>query len=223
MRVTLRLSLVALAATAVLAAAVGASFANNLSVSNQNFRVTWHPLEFREPGSLAVRCDITMEGSFHSATIPKVARSLIGYVTRALVNQNTCRTNLGTAAHAIPWNGSEVILGATINQSLPWHVTYENFEGVLPNITGIGLLLSGVRFTLEVPGTSCLASYGRAETNLTGTVSVTTREADRLIPGSVRAPRQELIRGTCPPEGSFVGNGVLTVLGATTRIRVTLI
>jgi len=224
MRLTLRIILVSLAVTVALASALSAASARNLQVSNRFFRVTWNPLEFREPAGLAVRCQITMEGSFHESTIAKVERTLIGHITRANVAQETCRTSLGTAAHAIPWNGSERILGATIAQSLPWHVTYEAFRGTLPNISGVVLLLRNVRFTLEVPITGCLASYGRAETNLRGIVNVVGGEATTLTPeANPRAPRQENIAGECPTEGAFSGNGTVTVLNSTTRIRVTLI
>jgi len=224
MRFTLKVTLVALAAAAVLAGAVGGASASRLSVSNQNFRVVWAPLEFQEPGGLGIRCNITMEGSFHTRTIAKVARSLIGFITRANVAQETCRDNLfGFAARAIAWNGTETSLGSTIPQSLPWHVTYESFSGTLPAITGVRLLLRGVRFTLEIPARSCLASYGTPETNLEGTVNISSGEATTLTPGATAAPRQELIRGECPTSGRFGGNGTITLLGAATRIRITLI
>jgi len=224
MRFTIRLALVALAATAVLATAVGGASARNLSVSNTRFRIAWAPLSFNEPGGLGVRCNITMEGSFHTATIAKVERSLIGFVTRARVAQETCRTSLFTTARAIPWNGEEVILGATIGQSLPWHVTYEAFRGTLPNITGVVLLLRGVRFRLEIPATGCLGDYGAAETNLRGIVNIVSREATTLTPeANPAAPLINEIEEECPATGTFSGNGTVTLQGTTSRIRVTLI
>jgi len=224
MRLTLKLGLAALLAASVMATAVGIASARNLSVSNQNFRIVWTPLEFNAPEGTRVRCNVTMDGTFHTRTIAKVANALLGYVTRAIVEQPSCRESVfNTAVRAIPWNGTETSLGATIANSLPWHVTYLTFTGTLPNISGVGLLLHRVRFTLEIPLTSCLASYGRDDTRLTGTVNLSSGVATTLTPGTNRAPRFQLIRGTCPPEGSFSGPGAITLFNNTSRITVTLI
>jgi len=219
-----KLTVVALTATIILATAVAGASARNLSVSNARFRIAWAPLSLNEPGGLGLRCNTTMEGSFHTATIAKVARSLIGFVTRLRVAQETCRTSLFTSARVIPWNGEEVSLGATIGQSLPWHITYEAFRGTLPTITGVVLLLRGMRLRIETPATGCLGDYGRAETNLRFIMNVFNGEATTLTPEpNPTIPLLHEIIPECPVSLGLSGNGTITLLGTTSRIRVTLI
>ncbi len=88
MRHYARLITLAAATVIVLAAAVGSASAGHLSVSNQNIRVTWSALEFAAGGT-AIRCGLTLEGSFHSRTITKVEKTLIGYITTA-ISQRPC-------------------------------------------------------------------------------------------------------------------------------------
>jgi hypothetical protein len=215
----------ALLAGVSLACAVTGSSARNLAMSNQTFRSTWAPISFTEPSGFAViRCHLTLEGSFHSRTIPKVARLLIGNITRVAVNQSTCREDIfGSPARLIPWNGVETSLGTTIGQSLPWHLTYEGFTGTLPNIVGITVLLSGVKFNLEVPLTSCLATYGGSTTNWKRTINLSSGVATTVTPGRETITRSALIRGECPMSLGFANNGTITLLNSTTRITITLI
>lgn len=70
-----------------------------------------------------------MEGTFHYRTIVKVERSLIGYVTRAIFGR-PC-TGFGEMWE---YNGTEGSLTSNVN-SLPWHFTYDGFNGTLPNIS----------------------------------------------------------------------------------------
>src|SRR5438270_9952949 len=114
-----KLLIAVFSATVMMALAVSSASAAHLSTGNQNFRTVYTSLNFAEPSGFfgTISCRVTMEGSFHSATIAKVIGSLIGYVTRA-----TAATCTGG--------------GATINQpSLPWHVRYGGFTGTLPSIT----------------------------------------------------------------------------------------
>ena len=202
----LRTLIAALTATILLAAATNAATARSLSISNQNVRGTWSSLEFNG-GSVIFRCRVTLEGSFHTRTVAKVARSLVGAVTRATVDEANCT------------NGN----GRPRNETLPWHITYEGFTGTLPNISGVFLLLSRFRFTLTVPGL-CTADYGTATDNITGRVNLSGGEITSLEPVAGRN-RATLHSGGafCPGSGTFGGSGTVTLLGTTTRIRVTLI
>src|SRR5215213_6862405 len=83
-----RHALTALAVTLLLACFVSSASAGRLSTSNQNIRVTWGALSFG--GFSIIRCPITIEGSFHTRSIAKVARSLIGLINAANVRQESC-------------------------------------------------------------------------------------------------------------------------------------
>jgi hypothetical protein len=207
MRTRSKLILAGLAATLLMSLAVSTASANRLSISNKNFRVVWTALQFtNEAGEPLLTCPVTLEGSFHSATIRKVEGALIGHVSRASVTSTSCR------------GGS-----ATVNQaSLPWHLTYVGFIGRLPRIEFLILLLKGVNFTVEVLGQKC--GYGRPEDNAKGSATVepggaiTTLEADTTI-------RLTKLSGgfLCPATGGFAGQGTVTLLGNTTKITIRLI
>jgi hypothetical protein len=106
MRTSARLGLTALLAALLLSAAVSTASARNLEQSNQNIRVTYSRIEFQSP-LVTIRCNLTLEGSFHSRTIPKRERLLVGAITRATIQNTNCT------------NGTMVVL------RLPWHITYE--------------------------------------------------------------------------------------------------
>ncbi|HZV73605.1 MAG TPA: hypothetical protein VFF79_07815 [Conexibacter sp.] len=209
-----KLTLAALTATLLMALAVNTASANNISVSNQFFRVVWSPLNFiGEGSSVRTTCDVTLEGSFHSRTIVKTIGSLIGYVTRAIFGG--CTEN------------SSTVLTAT----LPWHLTYEGFSGRLPNITRLRLLLRHMAYVQSIFGglVECLyADAGRnAEENAAGELLLTGSSANELAADpSIRVP---FVRGSgltenCPMRVGFTGTGQVTLLGSTsTRITVTLI
>ncbi|HZV73602.1 MAG TPA: hypothetical protein VFF79_07800 [Conexibacter sp.] len=191
-----------------MALAVGTATANNLSYSNQAFRITWTSLTFSESGgSLPITCPVTLEGSFHSATFAKVLGSLVAYITRAVVNDPGC-----TEGHA-----------TILSESLPWHVVYEGFTGTLPAIAAVRHYLIGAAFQIE-PGLGivCLAR--------SSTRSPAAGNASREAGGAITALRADPtlaipVTGTaCPEAGIFSGSGEVFVLGSTTtRVRLTLI
>ena len=199
-----KLLLAALAATALLGVMVSNASAGRLSVNEQGFRITWAELNFTEAiFRVGVHCPVTLEGTFHYRTIVKAIGSLIGYVTRAIVDNVACR-----GGHA-----------TVLTETLPWHVTYEGFNGTLPSITGIITLLAEPAFRLEIPliGLNCLS---RA-TNIRGTITG-TREAG----GAFKAERLTPGRETIPcggVNGTFEGTGTVTRLGSVERPLVTLI
>ncbi|HEU4702478.1 MAG TPA: hypothetical protein VFS37_08355 [Conexibacter sp.] len=202
-------------AALLLSAAVGTASARNLSVSNGNIRVTWSNLEFAS--TVTVRCQITLEGSFHRNTIVKEEGTLIGAVSRATVKTESC-TNARAST-----------------EGLPWHITYEAFEGTLPAITDVFLLLERFLFRLaRVLGTTAECRYGDELDNITGQATLNgAREVTNLIPitgrntATLLEARGETALIRCPIEGvmqAASNDGIVRLLtGTTTRIRVTLI
>lgn len=216
-----KLALSTVAASLLLAAVVSTASAGRLSVSNQNIRATWASIEFNAEGLAVIRCPLTLEGSFHTRTIAKTARALIGAVTRAIVNQAGCSNGIGA-----PFNGTERYNGTTTPNTLPWHITYESFTGTLPNITAINLLLSRFRFGLRDSAGLCTGQYGTATDNITAAAN---REAaggiTTLVPvaGRNNATLERRDGGIFCPNGRLVGTGNVTLLGTAARITVTLI
>ncbi|HKG39685.1 MAG TPA: hypothetical protein VKB25_11895 [Conexibacter sp.] len=223
MRTSVKLILAALAASVLLSAAIGTASARSLSITNQNFRITWASLEFVSAST--VRCAVTLEGSFHTRTIAKVARSLIGYITRAIVNR-PCIEGTGSA-----FNGVERYNGTTPANTLPWHVTYEGFTGTLPAIATVLVLLANTRFGIEALG--CAVQVGEASDNITGSgareagggLTTLTPVEGRNIATVIRTDRDPF--GLCPRPGNrtgrLVGPGNVFLLGTNTRISVSLI
>jgi len=208
MRTRSKLILAGLSAALLMSLAVGSAQANRLSTTNKNWRAVWSRLVFQNGTSNLVTCPVTMEGSFHSATIRKVLGALIGYVTRATAGR--------------PCSGG----AATVNQaSLPWHVTYEGFETALPNITEIFLLLRNVNFTVEVLGARCV--YGRNEENLNGVARRNTANGEITLEDETGAEGilTKISGGfLCPGTGRFSQTSEpVTGLGSATRISVSLI
>jgi hypothetical protein len=150
---TSRLWLASMAAAALLGALTTTSSARNLSVSSQVFRVPFREVRF-EAAFGNSPCQLTLEGSFHTRTLPKVASSLIGYVTAAKVGP----CPVGTVT--------------ILQETLPWHAQYVSFSGVLPNIAVLNTNIIGwaVRYR-ETFGITCLArSTAAAPVRLTYTL-----------------------------------------------------
>jgi hypothetical protein len=201
-------ALVALAATLAMAVAVSSASANRLSISNPKFRITWTTLEFIiGTGATFVRCGVTLEGSFHSATIRKIIGALLGNVTRAVVRSEACT---GGRARFLP-------------ESLPWHVAYNGFTGMLPNITSFTTAFKGVRFELFALGISCLYADN-------GTLSISgsflpeaSRIPEFIFEPEAQIPRFSGNRELCGPTAGLQEDGQVFLLGNTSRISLTLI
>jgi hypothetical protein len=202
MRTRSKLLFAALTSALVLAAVVGSASANRLSQNEQGFRVTYSPLTFTPSFGTAARCRVTLEGSFHSRTISKVAGALIGFVSRASVGpceSGNARVNLET---------------------LPWHIQYATFEGTLPAIASITQNLIRPSFTIqgEIFGLRVNCRYTTPSQG-----GINTRESRGAITsqnpdGTVTTSET----GGCPT-GTQSGIGTVTGLGNTTPIVVTLI
>lgn len=223
MRKSVKLILTGLAASLLLAAMVSSATASRLSTSNQNIRATWTSLEFAS--AVVVRCPVTLEGSFHTRTIAKVARSLIGAITKAVVNRERCTNGTGST-----FNGVERYNGTTTPNTLSWHLTYESFRGTLPSIESIRVLLQRFRFGIEAIG--CAVQVGAETDNVSadaalgagGAITSLTPTAGRNTATIIRTDRDVL--GACPRPGNpgTLGSaGQVMLLGTTTRISITLI
>jgi hypothetical protein len=211
--------LAGLTAALLMGLAVSAT-ASRLSISNTRFRITWNEVRFGA-GEVAIQqtCRLTLEGSFHSATIRKTPGGVIGAVTRAMFTSENCRSNNFTAGVTV------------LSEALPWHLTYERFAGVLPTITELTVLLRGYawRFHDFLGLGFCLyRDEGRPEENLAGAISrdITTGALSTITLESGR--RIRLFRGiplpeSCVPTWEWTGNGQMFLLGNTSRISVTLI
>jgi hypothetical protein len=218
MHTVLKTLLYTLIAATALAAAVTTASANNISVTNQNIRATWSSLEF-SGGGLTVRCPVTMEGRFHEVTIRKVRGSLAGAITRAFIK----RPCTGGSAWAHSGEPNEV-LGGTFASTLPWHFTYEGFEGRLPAISSFIQLLTRMTYTIRatVFGITLLCDYLTSETrNARGRIAVGAGGDTTTIVASSDSI-SSTSGGACPA-GTFSGNGNVMLLGNTTHISVRLI
>lgn len=202
MRTSIKLGLMALAASLMLAAVVSTATANRISVSNRNIRSVFRELTLSaEGGGTEIICPVTLEGTFHSNTIVKTVGSLIGYVTRAIVQTDRCN-GFGKAR--------------VNNASLPWHLKYEGFLEVLPNPI-LRITLVNAEFTVEpILGANCVYR-GNARGRISRTATNTILTADETL-GIAR------IAGTvCPNPGFFSGTAPVTLLGTNTLILTSLI
>lgn len=196
-----------LVAGIALGACVGGASANRLSLSSTTWRAVFSE-PVGEPPIHVIACAATFEGSFHSATLAKTISSLIGYITRAAIREETCR-------------GGHL---RALRETLPWHLRYEGFEGTLPIIRAIAAAAIGVAILAEFaafPGSSCLIRSSAEEpVHIIFPRNTTTGVI------SFRFDETRFIRttGICPESflGLF-GTTLLTVLGTTADITMTLI
>jgi hypothetical protein len=195
-----KLLLAVVGATVLLGALVSTASAGRLSSSSSTLRATFREVRFAGGFGTTI-CAVTLEGSLHSRTIAKVANALIGYITRAALGSCT--------------QGSATIL----TETLPWHVRYVGFTGTLPNIGSLITSVSRASFQIREPvfGITCLA----ASTDARPTTGTYTREAGGALTTAVITGR---VPTNCGTEGTLEGtSNSLTVLGAATRITLTLI
>jgi hypothetical protein len=133
MRHRSKLLLAGLTAALAFGALISTSSANRLARSHRGWRVT---IKQKFIGFATVECRVTLGGSFHSRTISKILEALIGYVTRVTVDETRCT------------NGS----ARTFTETLPWHLRYGGFEGVLPIIVSRDLRYVGAAWLVQVGG-----------------------------------------------------------------------
>jgi len=176
------------AALLIVSATAGA---RNLSISSQFWRSVYRPLRFVSAGITITSCDVTLEGSFHYRTSNKTLEALVGHITRAAIG--ACAT------------GSATVLTA----SLPWHIRYLGFTGVLPDITGVRDETIGVSFRIHerVFGTECLAT-STTEQPIIGTARLAEGGGSRTVIGYTADPTARIRCGII--EGGFEGTAAVT-------------
>jgi hypothetical protein len=149
-----KLLFAAAVATALFSMLVGSASARNISFSHQSLRATWTRMDYTG-GFGTVECEVVISGTVHTRTFAKVVNSLVGYMTSATVNR--CARG-----------------GASIlRETLPWHVTYRGFTGVLPNITSgtVNVIGASWRIRESAFGVTCLSRTTTA-TPAIGTANV---------------------------------------------------
>jgi hypothetical protein len=219
MRTRSKLILAALTASLLMGLAVSSASAGRLSTTNTRFRVTWENLIFKDinAGGLQQTCRVTLEGSFHSATIRKLPGTLIGAITRGIVDSNNCRGSL------------EPHRATILQETLPWHLTYESFRGTLPNIESVTVLLRRYEFQISATfiGATITCRYldaGLPEENQAGQITrLAGGELTELRTVAGRRASKLIGPEVCPNFGTLEGTGQVFLLGNTTRIRITLI
>lgn len=210
MRTSAKLALTALIAALLLASVLSTASAGRLSFNTQNIRTTWSRIEF-QTAVVTVRCPVTLEGSFHSRTFPKIERLLIGAVTRLVIKGESC-TN-----------------GSAVARALPWHLTYDSFAGTLPDITSVRLLIERFVFEIITLGRTC--KYGTAADNVVYSAGI---NGERLVTQLTPAPPRNvahLLEGPvvfpgCPSAGELVteaSDGQTRILNTGGFIKLTLI
>ncbi len=198
-----KLLLAALTATAIFGVVVSSASANRLSVNESGWRVTWTSLEWRESiFGIGFRCPVTMEGSFHSATISKVTGGLIGNTTRVAIGTPSC-----TGGHM-----------TMLTERLPWAISYQGFTGRLPNIESLKILLIRPAFKLEIADiVNCLSEPSRINAIIRGRI-----EASGSFKPETLSPEREVTR--CGELNLvFSGTGTVTKRGSTERFLIRLI
>lgn len=208
MRYSTRLALAVLAAGCMLLALSGAAGANRLSLTNQSIRWTFAEYSDTNAG-IRISCEVTLEGSLHSASFAKVSGALIGYVNRASV-RSPCRGEWGDMHF--------------LTETLPWHMRYHAFAGTLPAITsatvdlvgwawnypGLGMGPCLYRSTPENPARWIL---GRERNGAITSVTADSTIAVRLFSGEL----------SCASTINYEGTGSMTVAGSSTLVTLTLI
>jgi hypothetical protein len=221
MHPSVKLTLAALAAALLLSVIVSAATARSLSTSEQNIRATWSSLEF-SAAEVTVRCPMTLEGSFHTRTIVKIAGDLVGGDPGAVIAQTAC-----TGGTISTFNGIERYNGTTTPRTIPWHDVYVGFSGTLPRIeieiSGIGRFRFGFR---DASGL-CTGQYG-SESDLiqTGLAREAGGAITEISPVAGHNTATLIRRDGglfCPNSITVSGRGSFMRRGATTRITLTLI
>ena len=205
-----KLILVSFVAAVALAALVGTASAQRFETSSTTVRATFPRLRFSTEvgvGGPEATCPVTLEGSFHSRTIVKTGESLVGYLTRAIINEPRCTLNGGVEAVSIQ------------QASLPWHIRYESFVGSLPNITRVNLRVSSMGLTIRVSGVNCLIKSTVARPVRGSATRNTTTNQITSISVNTEAPIPRF-EGSflCPTEGIFQGEAAIRVLGSSTTL-----
>lgn len=222
----------ALAAIVALGAAVGTAQARNFSIrgAERGVRFTWPAFRAVIFTGITIRtgyltdCPVTLEGSFHTATVAKINRWLLGYVNSASVAEASCRGVIGPEE----FNGGQPfpVKLRVLRETLPWHVQYLSFAGTLPAITSTRVQFVGAAFEVYelVSRGWCLYRSGSA-TPMPYTLTLGAgREVTSVRPDASPTPLPLFAAGALCESGgmAYSGDGALSSPSGT-RISITLI
>lgn len=211
--------MLALLGGAVLFAASANAAATRLSISERSFKVVWTPMTAglvpnmgEGGGEVLISCNVTMEGSFHSSTIAKVAGSLVGSVTGATVDARSCSERGGLG-------GSFSFLSGT----LPWHIAYKSFSGTLPLIESVRVSFLGMGLGITASLLNCLTRSTAANPagwvltrEVRGPITGFAADAGIILPALTGLGCERW-------HGVYMGNGRLTRPEGATLLTLTLI
>jgi hypothetical protein len=199
----IRRTLLAIVGAAILLGALaGAASAGRLSTSEQRLRGVFRSMEFGLP-SVTVRCEVTVEGTFHERTAIKDLGTLMGYITR---------TTLGACS-----SGAATIL----TETLPWHIRYSGFEGALPEITSIIAHIVGAALRVTGGGVNCLA---RSTATRPGIVNLHRDPVTHAITEASMGGRITTGAECLGAEGAFRSDsGSVTVSNSSSTVSISLI
>ena len=138
--------------------------------------------------------------------------SRIRAVTRAAVNQAAC-----TGGRGAVFNGTEPYNGTTSPNTLPWHVQYETFEGILPNITAVNIILSRFRFGITVAGI-CTGQFGSATDAISERLAIGVGGVSTTVTPVEGRNTATLIR----TDGGICGNGRMRNVGELFQLNTTI-
>lgn len=167
--------------------------ANRLGFSSTTFRIT-SGAGIREGD---VICPLTLEGSFHSNTFTKTLGSLIGYITRAALEEERCSG--GRARY--------------LRETLPWHIQYAGFSGFLPNIASITTHVIGLGILITRSGVSCLYTTSMEKPG----VLIWNRELEGGAIRSIRWSEEENIPSN-ERENIFCRANPISLIGFSERV-----
>ena len=192
-----KLLLAGLAAALALSTATGAASAGKLSVNAQRLRIGWTPITILTSTAF-IRCNATLEQSFHSGTIHKTVGALGGF------------------AYLAEWR---VCSGGNVRIrfiTLPWHVRYLSFTGTLPSITGLRYGLVNLGLEVETGGVTCSLTSTAARpavfiANVGAGGEVRSVRADE----TARIPLEGEFLCLFAGEASLSGSGTATRAGTT--------
>lgn len=188
MRLRIKATLVAACSALIMTLAAPVALADLIGVSEEQIRMSIAELTFGDGGTSLI-CPATLEGELHETTFEKEEGSPIGYITEAAFAEGSC-TGIGT------WSVN--------SETLPWSISFLYWEGTLPSIDTVGLLLEDFDFTMSILGGLVHCRYaGPAEGFVEVAASEFVFEQGLSIP---------LVSGggLCPSEGEFFGEGDLT-------------
>ncbi len=200
------LTLAGIAAILAMALSINTASANRLSLSHLTTRAIFNPIEFRG-GVGAWSCRLTLEQSFHSATITKTVGALLGYVTGATIQR--------------PCSAGEITI---LSETLPWHLQYGGFTGTLPQFRGLILNMLGLAFRVNesVFGISCLARSTQERPFVSIAEGIEwERHGNGIIRTLVADQSKEIPCGSFA--GRFGGTATVTESAGSTNVLIRLI